>query len=155
MEHSVQVEKLSLEDQPGRPSSSMTPAQTVPTPGTQPTAQPGEAVSTSMVATVSPPKSPLDLAKEELIQEILRKLEQDNLESLEGIRLMAEVRAANSIDSLCVLYNRLAGIERQREQARVQKGSARGSGCGGLDTGYRARVCARTTTKPGCRGCRV
>ena len=121
MEHSVQVEKLSLEDQPGRPSSSMTPAQTVPTPGTQPTAQPGEAVSTSMVATVSPPKSPLDLAKEELIQEILRKLEQDNLESLEGIRLMAEVRAANSIDSLCVLYNRLAGIERQREQARCRK----------------------------------
>ena len=121
MEQSFQVEKLSLEDQPGRPSSSMTPAQTVPTPGTQPTAQPGEAVSTSTVATVSPPKSPLDLAKEELIQEILRKLEQDNLESLEGIRLMVEVRAAGSIDSLCVLYNRLAGIERQRERARCRK----------------------------------
>ena len=65
--------------------------------------------------------SPLDTAKDELIREILRKLDQDNLESLEGIRLMVEVRATDSIDSLCGLYNRLAGIERQKERARRRK----------------------------------
>ena len=66
-------------------------------------------------------RSPLDTAKDELIQEILRKLDQDNLESLEGIRLMVEVRATDSIDRLCGLYNRLAGIERQKERARRRK----------------------------------
>ena len=53
-----------------------------------------------------------------MVQEILRKLEQDNLEPLEGIRLLAEVRASASIDGLCGIYNRLAGIERQRERSR-------------------------------------
>ena len=66
-------------------------------------------------------RSPLDTAKDELIREILRKLDQDNLESLEGIRLMVEARATDSIDSLCGLYNRLAGIERQKERARRRK----------------------------------
>ena len=66
-------------------------------------------------------RSPLEAAKDELVREILRKLDQHNLESLEGIRLMVEVRATDIIDSLCGLYNRLAGIERQKERARRRK----------------------------------
>ena len=66
-------------------------------------------------------QSPLDAAKDELIQELLRKLGQDNLEPLEGIRLMMEVRATKSLDNLCGLYNRVAGIERQMERARRRK----------------------------------
>ena len=49
---------------------------------------------------------------------MLGKLRDDNLESLEGIRLLEDVNASSNIDSLCTLYNRLAGIERQKERAR-------------------------------------
>ena len=75
-------------------------------------------------------QSPLDAAKDELIQELLRKLGQDNLEPLEGIRLMMEVRATKSLDSLCGLYNRVAGIERQKERARRRKARDRVSRTG-------------------------
>ena len=83
------------------------------------------------VETLSPclrpaePGAPLALGKHELVQEILRKLEQDNLEPLQGIRLLVEVRASASIDGLCGIYNRLAGIERRRERSRRRRGRHR------------------------------
>ena len=72
----------------------------------------GEGVSEAALS------SPLAQAQNELRQEVLGKLRNDNLEPLEGIRLLEDVNASSSIDSLCTLYNRLAGIERQRERAR-------------------------------------
>ena len=62
--------------------------------------------------------SPLGQAQDALRQEVLRKLEQDNLEPLEGIRLLEDVNASTDIDVLCALYNRLAHIERHKERAR-------------------------------------
>ena len=64
--------------------------------------------------------SPLMQAQGGLRKEVLRKLEQDNLEPLEGIRLLEDVNACPDLDSLCTLYNRLAGIERRKERARRQ-----------------------------------
>ena len=64
--------------------------------------------------------SPLAQAQDALRQEVLGKLRGDNLEPLEGIRLLEAVNASTDIDGLCTLYNRLAGIERQRERARRQ-----------------------------------
>ena len=72
----------------------------------------GEGVSEAVLS------SPLAQAQNELRQEVLGKLRNDNLEPLEGIRLLEDVNASSNIDSLCTLYNRLAGIERQRERAR-------------------------------------
>ena len=72
----------------------------------------GEGVSEAALS------SPLAQAQSELRQEVLGKLRNDNLEPLEGIRLLEDVNASSNIDSLCTLYNRLAGIERQRERAR-------------------------------------
>ena len=89
-----------------------------------PGALPESAVAGSGPAPAEP-GAPLALGKQELVQEILRKLEQDNLEPLEGIRLLVEVRASASIDGLCGIYNRLAGIERQRERSRRRRGQHR------------------------------
>ena len=99
-------------------------------------------------------QSPLDAAKDELIQELLRKLGQDNLEPLEGIRLMMEVRATKSLDSLCGLYNRVAGIERQKERARRRKARDRVSPDRGSGPGarYCAHLCPGGETGPGCGG---
>ena len=72
----------------------------------------GEGVSEAALS------SPLAQAQNELRQEVLGKLRNDNLEPLEGVRLLEDVNASSNIDSLCTLYNRLAGIERQRERAR-------------------------------------
>ena len=71
------------------------------------------------------PRTPLALGKQELVQEILRKLEQDNLGPLQGIRLLVEVRASASIDGLCGIYNRLADIERRSERVRRRGGRRR------------------------------
>ena len=62
--------------------------------------------------------SPLCAAKNALIAQVLRKLDNQTLDPVEGIRLMADVRVAASIDLLCVLYNRLAGMERERRRSR-------------------------------------
>ena len=75
-------------------------------------------------------RSTLDSAKDELIQELLRKLGQNILEPLEGIRLMSEVRSAESLDSLCRLYNRIASMERHKERARRSKSRGRVSRTG-------------------------
>ena len=124
----VQVEALSPclrpqgqapEDGPGRssPSTALPEPASVPAARASPGASPGPTVAGSRPAPAAP-RTPLEQGKHELVQEILRKLEQDNLEPLEGIRLLAEVRASASIDGLCGIYNRLAGIERQRERSR-------------------------------------
>ena len=62
-----------------------------------PSASPEPIVSGNRPASAEP-RTPLALGKQELVQEILRKLERDNLEPLEGIRLLVEVRASASID---------------------------------------------------------
>ena len=64
--------------------------------------------------------SPLAQGRRALIREVLGKLDEDTLEPLEGIRMMIDVRGADSLDALCGIYNRLAGIERQRRRARRQ-----------------------------------
>ena len=151
----VQVETLSPEDEPGRSSLSTALPEPASLPATTPVTQaeharltpsvaaeiratgglepadralpsasPGPTVPGSGPAPAEPP-TPLALGKQELVQEILRKLEQDNLEPLEGIRLLAEVRASASIDGLCGIYNRLAGIERRSERARRRGGRRR------------------------------
>ena len=63
-------------------------------------------------------RTPLAQAKEGLRQQVLGKLRADNLEPLEGIRLLEDVNATDSLDALCSLYNRLAHIERHKERAR-------------------------------------
>ena len=102
----------------GQITDTMEPADTAP-----PTAlsEPSSSARPDKQPQATETRSPLEAAKDELVREILRKLEYDTLESLEGIRLMVEVRATDSIDSLCGLYNRLAGIERQKERARRRK----------------------------------
>ena len=61
---------------------------------------------------------PLAQGKQALVRDILRKLDRDTLEPLEGIRMMMDVKRVDSLDGVCAIYNRLAGIERQRERAR-------------------------------------
>ena len=69
-------------------------------------------------------QSPLSAAKNALIAEVLKKLDNQTLDPAEGIRLMAGVRNAANIDRLCVIYNRLAGMERERRRTR-RRGSLR------------------------------
>ena len=64
------------------------------------------------------PPAPLAQAKDGLRQEVLGRLRADNLDPHTGIRLLIDVNATDSIDALCVLYNRLAHIERIKERAR-------------------------------------
>ena len=103
-------ENVEAAERPSVTSLSVSPAQTVSGSSQTPPAAP----------------SPLALAKDELIQEVLRKLEYDTLEPLEGIRIMVDVRASESMERLCGIYNRLAGIERQRERAHRQGVRRRG-----------------------------
>ena len=63
-------------------------------------------------------QSPLGTAKNALVQGVLKKLDNNTLEPLEGIRLMIEARAATDMDMLSLLHNRLATVERQRERSR-------------------------------------
>ena len=114
-----------------------------------PGALPESAVAGSGPAPAEP-GAPLALGKQELVQEILRKLEQDNLEPLQGIRLLVEVRASASIDGLCGIYNRLAGIERQRERSR-RRGVRRGVFSIGMEQ-MPARVGAPTFALEGKSG---
>ena len=167
------------EDEPGRPSPS-TPPEPASLPAIAPATQAEQVHSTPPVAAESratgglepadrappgalpesavagsgpaPPEpgAPLALGKQELVQEILRKLEQDNLEPLQGIRLLVEVRASASIDGLCGIYNRLAGIERQRERSR-RRGVRRGGFSIGMEQ-TPARVGAPTFALEGKSG---
>ena len=147
-EQAARFEKLSVAEKPGGPTASTeTPGpvsaalragQAGTDPGMLPVAPvekaaeeldtpgcaPAGAVSTAPVpsgAAVSEAlPSPLMQAKDALRKEVLRKLEQDTLEPLEGIRLLEDVNASPDLDSLCTLYNRLAHIERRKERVRRQ-----------------------------------
>ena len=102
-----------LPDSPGK--GSLAPAETL----SATTAEaPPTSVRSAEATLGTEVSSPLARAQEALRQEVLRKLEQDTLEPLEGIRILEDVRATDSLDGLCTLYNRLAGIERQQERAR-------------------------------------
>ena len=62
--------------------------------------------------------SALAQAQDALRQEVLGKLRADNFDTLEGIHLLEDINATDSLDALCSLYNRLAHIERYQERAR-------------------------------------
>ena len=105
-----------LPDSPGK--GSLAPAETL----SATTAEaPPTSVRSAEATLGTEVSSPLARAQEALRQEVLRKLEQDTLEPLEGIRILEDVRATDSLDGLCTLYNRLAGIERQKERARRRR----------------------------------
>ena len=59
-------------------------------------------------------QSTLERAKNEFIQDILKKLRNDWLDPLDGIRLLEAVNTVADLDGLCRIYNRLAGIERKK-----------------------------------------
>ena len=59
-------------------------------------------------------QSPLARAKQEFIQKILRKLRNDWLDPLDGIRLLEAVNTVADLDGLCRIHNRLSGIERTK-----------------------------------------
>ncbi len=92
-------------------STSEQPGQTAETSAASPAAR----GSQPMPATAP---SPLEMTKQAMRQEVLGKLRCDNLEPLEGIRLLEAVNDTDNLDGLCVLYNRLAHIEREKERAR-------------------------------------
>ena len=77
-----------------------------------PPSPPGEAAARTA------PSTPLAQAKDALRQEVLGKHQDDNFDMWEGIQLLKAVNAAESIDALCVLYNRLAHIERREQRSR-------------------------------------
>ena len=60
------------------------------------------------------PQSPLERAKKEFIGTVLDKLRNDWLDPLDGIRLLEQVNTVADLDGLCVIFNRLAGIERKK-----------------------------------------
>ena len=126
------LERLSLEDRPEPVSTVMEQAVAPYPPSVIDSDQPGEAAATTaaLVAPDSQPMpeathNPLETAKQALRQEVLGKLKNDNLEPLEGIRLLVDINRTGDLDSLCRLYNRLAHIERQKERARRRKPSRR------------------------------
>ena len=59
-------------------------------------------------------QSTLERAKNKFIQDILKKLRNDWLDPLDGIRLLEAVNTVADLDGLCRIYNRLAGIERKK-----------------------------------------
>ena len=81
-------------------------------------APPSHGRSGAAVSETEAVSSPLEQAQDALRQEVLGKLRGDNLEPLQGIRLLEDVNASTDMDGLCTLYNRLARIERQKERAR-------------------------------------
>ena len=78
-------------------------------------------------------------AKQEFRQDILMRLVNERINPLKGIRLMEDANAADSMDTLCSLYNRLASVE--RKQARAPGRSLR-----------RHRPAGRTQAAPGDTG---
>ena len=81
-------------------------------------APPSHGRSGAAVSETEAVSSPLAQVQDALRQEVLGKLRGDNLEPLQGIRLLEDVNASTDMYKLCTLYNRLARIERQKERAR-------------------------------------
>ena len=123
------IESLSLEDEPESPLTPAAQARPAPTVPDRPVRPAGAAAPEAGTVTADsqprpkPAPSPLETAKQALRQEVLGKLSDDNLESLEGIRLLEDVNRTGDIEMLCSLYNRLAHIERLKERARRSKRS--------------------------------
>ena len=133
-EQSARLERLSpclrpqgqaLEDKADPSTSPTAPTLSSPPDTIGLSTRPGEAAATAISpvdpgsqATPEKTPGPLETAKQALRQEVLGKLKNDNLESLEGIRLLLDVNTTADIDGLCNLYNRLAHIERKKERAR-------------------------------------
>ena len=122
-----------LHDRPGQtgllPQAGTVPApQPVPLPDSEVGSKPGpvgteqgEAASADSPETTpdslseaAKPQSPLERAKTEFIGTVLDKLRNDWLDPLDGIRLLEQVNTVADLDSLCVIFNRLAGIERKK-----------------------------------------
>ena len=122
-----------LQDRPGQtgllPQAGTVPAaQPVPLPDSGVGSKPGpvgteqgEAASAASpdAAPDSPPRSakpqsPLERAITEFIGTVLDKLRNDWLDPLDGIRLLEQVNTVADLDSLCTIFNRLAGIERKK-----------------------------------------
>ena len=111
-----------LEDEPGPTTPPSPSPESLPsaaaTAGAQTEQQPSPVHTVSDSQPAAETLSPLAQGKQALVRDILRKLDRDTLEPLEGIRMMMDVKRVDSLDGVCAIYNRLAGIERQRERAR-------------------------------------
>ena len=129
----VHMEELSLQDQPEQ-AAQLPQAHEIATAEPAPLTESGvgskpepagteqtEAASAASPDTApdSPPRSakpqsPLERAKTEFIGTVLDKLRNDWLDPLDGIRLLEQVNTVADLDSLCTIFNRLAGIERKK-----------------------------------------
>ena len=69
-------------------------------------------------AGVTETRSLLARAKLEFRQDILMRLEDERIDSLDGIRLLEAVNGVADLDGLSGIYNRLAGVERKSMRAR-------------------------------------
>ena len=103
-----QSEVSGEQDAAGQATARVSPVPPTPSPPPEP-------------MTGAEPPTPLAQARDALRQEVLGKLRADNFDWLEGIRLLQDVNDTDDLDSLCVLYNRLAHIERIKERARRRK----------------------------------
>ena len=129
----LRPQRQALQDRPGQtgllPQAGTVPAaQPVPLPDSGVGSKPGpvgteqgEAASADSPETTpdslseaAKPQSPLERAKTEFIGTVLDKLRNDWLDPLDGIRLLEQVNTVADLDSLCTIFNRLAGIERKK-----------------------------------------
>ena len=151
-----------LEDKADPSTSPTAPTQSSPPDTIGLSTRPGEAAATAISpvdpgSQPTPEKTPgpLETAKQALRQEVLGKLRNNNLESLEGIRLLLDVNTTADIDGLCSLYNRLAHIERQKERARRRqpvRGRGLAAGTEAAPVGAASpRFALGGQTEPGCR----
>ncbi len=69
-------------------------------------------------AGVTETRSLLEQSKLEFRQDILKRLKDELIDHLDGIRLLEAVNMVADLDGLCGIYNRLAGIERKKMRAR-------------------------------------
>ena len=129
----VHMEELSLQDQP-EPAALLPQAHGIaiaepaplPESGVGGGPEPAGTEQTETASAASPdtapdspprsaiPQSPLERAKTEFIGTVLEKLRNDWLDPLHGIRLLEQVNTVADLDSLCTIFNRLAGIERKK-----------------------------------------
>ncbi len=66
---------------------------------------------------VTAARSPLERAKAEFIDMLLKKLRHDWLDPLDGIRLLEQVNTTADLEGLCMIFNRLASIVRKKFRA--------------------------------------
>ena len=69
-------------------------------------------------AGVTGTSSLLEQAKREFRQDILMRLKDERIDSLDGIRLLEAVNGVADLDGLSGIYNRLAGVERKNMRTR-------------------------------------